>query len=338
MKRKLKFNVFALLVLTSLFVQAQVKIGIIGLDTSHSPAFIKAFNAENPKEEYKGFRVVAAYPYGSRTIKSSFDRIPKYIEEVKKYGVKISESIEELLEGVDCVMLETNDGNLHLEQALLVFKAGKPVFIDKPIGANLAQAIAVFNMAEKYNVPLFSSSSLRYSPDNQKLGKGELGKVFGADVYAPGTMEPSHADLTWYGIHGVETLYTIMGTGCESVQRTYTEGSDMVVGKWRDGRIGSFRGIRDGKSSYGGSALTDKGVVPAGGYKGYDVLLVEIVRFFKTKVAPVSEKETLEIFAFMEAADMSRKKGGGIIRLEDAMKKGRGEAAKLIKKIEKGMK
>lgn len=331
--KKIVFNIFIALMLVGTSLQAQIKVGIIGLDTSHSPAFVKAFNTEDPKPEYAGFRVVAAYPYGSKTIKTSLDRIPKYIDEVKKYGVKISDSIEDMLKEVDCVMLETNDGNLHPEQALLVFKAGKPVFIDKPIGANLAQAIAIFEMAEKYNVPLFSSSALRYSPDNQKLRKGELGKVFGADAFSPATMEPSHADLAWYAIHGVETMYTIMGQGCESVQRTYTEGSDLIVGKWSDGRIGTVRGIRDGKLSYGGSALTDKGVVPAGGYKGYDPLLVEVVQFFKTKVVPVSKEETLEIFAFIEAADMSREKGGKVVTIADAMKKGQKEARKLIKKM-----
>jgi hypothetical protein len=333
MNKRIVLSVFVALMLVGFSLQAQIKIGIIGLDTSHAPAFVKAFNAETPKPEYAGFKVVAAYPYGSKAIKSSFDRIPKYIDEVKKYGVKISDSIEEMLKEVDCVMLETNDGNLHLEQALLVFKADKPVFIDKPIGANLAQAMAIFELAEKYNVPLFSSSALRYSPDNQKLRKGELGKVFGADAYSPGTMEPSHADLAWYAIHGVETMYAIMGTGCVSVHRTFTEGSDFVVGKWSDGRIGTLRGIRDGKLSYGGSALTENGVVPAGGYKGFDPLLVEIVQFFKTKQMPITKEETIEIFAFIEAADMSREKGGKVVTIADALKKGQKEAKKLIENL-----
>lgn len=314
-------------------VNATVRIGIIGLDTSHSTAFVKAINAENPKQEYAGFKIVAAYPYGSKAIKSSFDRIPKITEEVKRFGVKITSSIDELLKEVDCVLLETNDGNLHLEQAIEVFKAGKPVFIDKPIGANLPQAIAIYAMAEKYQVPVFSSSSLRYGKQAQKVRNGELGKVIGVDTYTPARLESSHADMAWYAIHGIETLFTMMGTGCETVQRTCTEGADFVVGKWRDGRIGTVRGIRDGKNVYGGMALTDKGMVEAGNNEGYDVLLVEIMKFFTNKQAPVTKEETLEIFAFIEAADMSKKNGGKPVSVQEAMKKGQKEAKKLINNI-----
>ncbi|MEA5130232.1 MAG: Gfo/Idh/MocA family oxidoreductase, partial [Proteiniphilum sp.] len=249
--------------------QAQIKIGIIGLDTSHAIAFTKFLNGEDKKEEFKEFKIVAAYPYGSKTIKSSFDRIPGYIEQVKGLGVEIVPSITELLKKVDCVMLETNDGNLHLEQANEVFKAGKIVFIDKPIGANLAQAIAIFQLAKQYNVPVFSSSSLRYVDQSQKLRNGELGKVLGADCYSPAHLEPSHDDLAWYGIHGIEALFTVMGTGCVSVNRMSSEGTDVVVGLWNDGRIGTVRGARTGKAPYGGHAVTDKGVVSTGEYQGY---------------------------------------------------------------------
>ena len=157
-----KITTTALLLFAGIFLslQAQMKIGIIGLDTSHATAFTKLLNGDDKKAEYNDFKIVAAYPYGSKAIESSFKRIPGYIEEVEKHGVEIVNSIAELMDKVDCVMLETNDGNLHLEQANEVFKAGKIVFIDKPIGANLAQAIAIFELSKKYNVPVFSSSGL----------------------------------------------------------------------------------------------------------------------------------------------------------------------------------
>lgn len=313
--------------------QAQVKIGIIGLDTSHSTAFTKFLNGPEKKEEFKEFRIVAAYPYGSKTIKTSYDRIPGYIDQVKGMGVEITSSITELLDKVDCVMLETNDGNLHLEQAYEVFKAGKVVFIDKPIGANLAQAIAIFQLAKQYNVPVFSSSALRYTTQSQKLRNGELGKVLGADCYSPAHLEPSHADLAWYGIHATEALFTVMGTGCVSVNRMSSEGTDVVVGLWNDGRIGTVRGARTGKAPYGGNAATDQGVVSTGVYEGYEALLKEILKFFKTRIPPVTEKETLEIFTFIEAADISKSKGGKIISMDATYKKGEKEAKKLIRKL-----
>jgi len=330
---QLKIILSAILSGLLLIAQAQVKIGIIGLDTSHAIAFTKFLNGEDKKEEFKEYTIVAAYPYGSKTIKSSYDRIPGYIEQVKELGVEITSSITELLDKVDCVMLETNDGNLHLEQAYEVFKAGKIVFIDKPIGANLAQAIAIFQLSKQYNVPVFSASSLRYVEQSQKLRNGELGKVLGADCYSPAHMESSHADLAWYGIHSVEALFTVMGTGCTSVNRMSSEGTDLVVGLWNDGRIGTIRGARTGKMPYGGTAVTDQGVVSTGAYSGYEPLLKEILKFFKTRVSPISEKETLEIFTFIEAADISKSKGGKIISMDATYAKGEKEARKLIRKL-----
>ena len=326
---------FIVLLLGGVFftIQAQVKIGIIGLDTSHAIAFTKLLNGDDKKDEYKDFKIVAAYPYGSKTIKSSVDRIPKYTEEIKEYNVEVVNSIAELLTKVDCVMLETNDGNVHLEQAAEVFKAGKIVFIDKPVGASLSQAIAIFELANKYNVPIFSSSALRFSKQTLKIRNGEFGDVLGADCYSPSTSEPSHPDFSWYGIHGVETLFTVMGTGCKSVNRMSSEGTDVVVGLWDEGRIGTFRGLRVGKTGYGGTAFTSKGIEPVGGYDGYGDLLAEILKFFKTRVAPVSEKETLEIFTFMEASNQSKRNGGKIISMEATFKEGQKQATKLIKKL-----
>ncbi|MDD2245207.1 MAG: Gfo/Idh/MocA family oxidoreductase [Dysgonamonadaceae bacterium] len=313
--------------------EAQIKIGIIGLDTSHAIAFTKFLNGVDKKEEFKDFKIVAAYPYGSKTIKSSSDRIPGYIDQVKELGVEIVPSIEALLKKVDCVMLETNDGNMHLEQALEVFKAGKIMFIDKPLGATLAQSIAIYQLAKDYNVPIFSSSALRFVPQNQKLRNGDFGKILGADCYSPATREITHPDFGWYGIHGVETLFTVMGTGCISVNRMSSEGTDVVVGLWNDGRIGTFRGQRTGKGIYGGTAFTDKGSEQVGPYQGYEVLLVEILNFFKTRVAPVSEAETLEIFTFMEASNESKRKEGKIILMEDTYRKGLKESRQLLQEL-----
>jgi hypothetical protein len=299
-------------------VQAGKRVGIIGLDTSHSIAFTKALNAESPSADYKGYKVVAAYPYGSKTIASSADRIPGYIDQVKAMGVSITGSIRELLQQVDVVLLETNDGRLHLEQALEVFKAGKRVFIDKPIAASLDDAVAIFEASKKYNIPVFSASSLRYINGAQDLDKS---KVIGADAYSPCTYEPSHPDLFWYGIHGVETLFTVMGTGCKEVTRIHTPDTDVVVGTWEGGRIGTFRGTRSGKSGYGGVVYTETGNVSLGPYGGYDPLLLEIINYFETGKVPISPEETLEIFAFMTAADESKAQGGRPVNMQEILKK-----------------
>lgn len=299
------------------------RVGIIGLDTSHSTAFTKTLNDPNAGAEYRGYKVVAAFPKGSNDIESSVKRIPAYTEEMKGMGVEIVGSIKDLLRKVDVVLLETNDGRLHLEQALQVLKAGKPMFIDKPIAASLSDAIAIFDAAKRYKVPVFSSSSLRYMASAQAIVAGKVGKVLGADTFSPAHLEKTHPDLMWYGIHGVESLYTVMGTGCKSVVRVHTENTDTVVGTWKDDRIGTFRGMRSGKLGYGGTVYGEKGIETLGDYGGYNPLLVKIIEFFETGVAPVSSDETIEMFAFMEAADESKRQGGKAVTLESVVQRAR---------------
>lgn len=297
-------------------------IGIIGLDTSHSPAFAKIINDPDGEPDVSGFKVVAAYPYGSRVIESSYSRIPQYVEEFETMGIEIVGSVDELISKVDVVLLETNDGHPHLEQALPVLKAGKRLFIDKPITGSLEDTVAVMEASKQYETPIFSSSSLRYMAAAQSVrNEGLIGEVMGADVYSPATLEETHPDLFWYGIHGVELLFTVMGTGCESVSRTNTEGTDIVVGSWGSDKLGTFRGIRNGRTGYGGTAYGAEDIISLGSYEGYRPLLVHILEFFRTGISPVSLKETLEIYAFMEAADESKRRGGASVALREVISK-----------------
>ena len=303
------------------FQQPGNRIGIIGLDTSHSIAFTKALNGPDPSPAFAGFKVIAAYPKGSADIESSVKRIPGYTDEVKKLGVEIVNSIPELLKKVDFVLLETNDGRPHLQQALLVLEARKPMFIDKPVAGSLADTVAIYKAAEKSGVPIFSASSLRYMETVQDVVKGKIGSVLGADCFSPATIEKTHPDLFWYGIHGVEILFTVMGPGCATVRRIHTNNTDIVIGEWNDGRIGTFRGTRTGKHDYGGTAFGEKGNLSLGPFKGYDDLLTRIIEFFKTGSVPVSPTETLEIYTFMEAADESKRNGGSVVNMKDVLAK-----------------
>ena len=307
-----------------------LRAGIIGLDTSHVTAFTKLLNAADPKPELAGVRVVAAYPGGSPDLPASRDRVAGYTQELRdQFGVAIVSSIDELLARVDVVLLESVDGRPHLEQARPVFQAHKPVFIDKPVAGSLADAIAIFELARKTNTPCFSSSSLRCSPGIAGMRTNvKVGDVLGCDAYGPCSLEEHHPDLFWYGVHGVETLFTIMGTGCERVSRVQTEGSELVTGVWKGGRIGTFRGVRQGHHDYGATVFGTKGIAPSGGYGGYEPLVVEIVKFFKTGKPPVSAEETIEIFAFMEAADESKRQGGKPVEIEAVMAKARSVATK----------
>ncbi len=307
------------------------RIGMIGLDTGHCVAFTKSLNDPQAGDTYGGYRVVAAVPEGTDLVKEWKDRIPKLTEEVKSHGVEIVDSIPELLTKVDVVIITCIDGNKHLEQVLPVLKAGKRVFIDKPFAASLSDAYAIVEAAKHFNVPMFSSSSLRYIDGADKTSLQELGGVIGAEAYSPAHIEEHHPDLFWYGVHGVEILFTIMGTGCKTVSRSHTEGTDVVTGIWEDKRIGTYRGIREGKGGYGGTIYGKEKIAALGPYQGYNPLLLEVVEFFENGIVPVSAEETLEIFAFMQAAEESKMHGGIPVDMAHLMQHARSTGIEILK-------
>jgi predicted dehydrogenase len=317
-----------LLATSTAFSADELRIGLIGLDTSHVIAFTKNLNDPKDKSHVAGGKVVAAFKGGSKDIESSWSRVDKYTEQLQKdFGVKIYDSIEEMCKNVDAVMLESVDGRPHLKQARPVIKAGKPLFIDKPMAGSLRDALEIFRLAKENKVPVFSASSLRFGKTTQAVRNGSIGKVLGAWTSSPVSLEPHHPDLFWYGIHGVESLFTVMGAGCETVKRGTTEdGRIEVTGTWACGRIGIFReGAKTkGSKPYAGIVKGEKGDAEVGAYDGYAPLLVEVIKFFQTGVSPVPERETVEILAFMEAADESKKLGGQPVSISDVLKKNGG--------------
>lgn len=318
MKARLLLAFTALLACSFTAAAADLRLGIIGTDTSHVPSFTKILNDPKAKDHVEGAKVVAAFKGGSQDITNSWQRVDKYAEEIStQYGVKIYDSIEELCKNVDAVLLESLDGRPHLAQATPVIKAGKPLFIDKPMAASLKDALAIFELAEKHKVPVFSASSLRFGKETIAVRNGSIGKVQSAETTSPASLHPTHPDLFWYGIHGVESLFTVMGTGCETVERTTTaDGKIQVTGTWKGGRKGTFTESK----TYGGKAVGDKGESPVGKYDGYAALVKEIVPFFQTGKSPVPMEETIEILAFMEAADASKAAGGKPVKIADVIK------------------
>ena len=303
---------------------ADVKVVIIGLDTSHATAFTKIMNVDKDPG-VAGFRVTAAYQWGSKDIFSCTNRYPKYIPEVKRMGVEIVDSIETLLSKVDVVCLETCDGREHLAQAEKVFASGKRVFIDKPLAHNLADALKIYELGKKYNAQYFSSSALRFSNVAKAARAGEYGKIRGAALISPSPLEKqgTHNYYTWYGIHGFEPLVAIMGMGVDKVSCFRNDTDDVINATWKDGRMGELRLMRQ-SWIYSGYVLPEKPkdrknpVIVYDGYQGYQPLVKEIVKFFRTGVAPVSPEETIEIMAMMEAAEMSAKRGGEPVTIEEA--------------------
>jgi hypothetical protein len=303
-----------------------LRLGIIGLDTSHVTAFTESLNNPASKNHVAGAKIVAAFKGGSPDIAASATRVEGFTATLRdKYGVKICDTMEELCKDVDAVLIESVDGRPHLAQAKIVIAAKKPLFIDKPVAGTLHDAIEIFRLAQEAGVPVFTASSLRFGKATQAVRQGSIGKVQSAETSSPASLEPTHPDLFWYGIHGCESLFTVMGTGCESVQRRTTpEGLIEVAGTWKGGRTGIFREAK----TYGGVARGEKGEAPVGAFDGYTGLLAEIVKFFQTRQPPVSAAESIEIYAFMEAADESKRQGGAVVKLSDVMAKAASAAGK----------
>lgn len=301
-----------------------LRVGIIGLDTSHVIAFAKVLNDSKDPEHVPGARVVAAFKGGSPDIKSSAERIDGYTSKLQEAGVKLYGSIEEMCAQVDAVLLESVDGRPHLEQVKPVFAAKKPVFIDKPLAGSLRDALEIARLGEASGTPWFSSSSYRYYASMQALKQQDVGPVRGAISYGPCHLEPHHPDLFWYGVHAAEALFTVMGTGCQSVARVTTPDTDVVTGTWSDGRTGVLYGLRTGDTPHKVTVFgAKKTVEQQTGPDSYAPLVAEIVKFFRTGKPPVSAAETVEIFAFMEAADESKRQGGAPVSLQSVLEKAR---------------
>lgn len=304
-------KLFALLGAFSMLVSAEIKVGIIGTDTSHVIAFTKILNNPQNPDHIPGAKIVAAFKGGSQDIESSRTRVDKYAEELQRdWKVEIVPDIATLLKKVDAVLLESVDGRTHLEQAKVVIAAGKPLFIDKPLSARLEDAIEIARLAKSKGVKWFSSSSLRWG---KSLGPLAQPGLKGAIVWGPGPLEEHHyLELGWYGIHAAEMLFTLLGQGCETVTRTYAAEQDEVTCRWKDGKIGTMRAIRP-YSDFGAVVIQKDNKIlqsPAKFEYSYVPMVKEIVKFFETGVPPVNEAETLEIFAFLDAAQKSREQGG----------------------------
>lgn len=297
-------------------VAGKRRIGIIGLDSSHCTAFTKALNEDVTGELYKGWRVTAAYPFGSDRVAGSAQRISSNTTVMEAAGVRICSSIESVAGDSDAIMLLTNDGGMHLRQARQVFATRKPLFIDKPLAASFGDVAAIFREAHATGTPLFSCSSLRYLDGIEAVRTGVYGRFFGADIFSPAQLEPGHTGLFWYGIHGVEALYALMGAGCRSVSCVHTADTDVVTGTWTDGRTGVIRGTRTGKADFGGIAFCESSNVMLGPYKGYVPLLQQIAGFFETGTPPVPPSETIEIYAFMQAAQESAGRNGEAVAMQ----------------------
>lgn len=304
-------------------MSSPLKLGIIGLDTSHVVVFSDTFNNPDCKAPVAGARVVAAYPGGSHDLESSIGRVPGYTKELReKFGVQIMDSIEAVVAASDAILHTSLDGRVHLEQFQRIAAAGpgKPVFVDKPFALHTVDARAIFNVAKKFGTPVFTSSSLRFTGAITRVVTPQTRPtVKGAQMHGPAALEVTNPGFFWYGIHPIEMLYTAMGRGCRTVRCVSNDSFDIITGIWADGRVGSVHCNRTGNYEYLGLVHFEKTsavINPQLETKGFFTCLAEaIIEFIRTKQPPVDSEETIELIRFIEAANESRANAGREVQL-----------------------
>jgi hypothetical protein len=294
-----------------------MKLGIVGLDTSHVVVFTELLNDSGHEFHVPGARVTMAYPGGSAAFSLSRNRVQGYTDDLRKrFGVVMCDDLALLARAVDGILLESVDGRQHLEQFRQV-AVGKPVFIDKPFATSTADAREIIALARATKTPIMSSSSLRYAAGIADIvSPGE--SVVACESFGPAAVLDDYPGLFWYGIHSAEVLFTFLGSGCRSVRCVSYKQMDVVSGEWADGQVGVMRGTRLEKYEFGCMVHTSSGArfgVSAAKPPSYYGLLQKVTPFLKTGVSPIPIEETFAIMAFLEAADKSKALGGAEVAL-----------------------
>ncbi len=299
-----------------------LRIGFVGLDSSHCTAFTDLLRSGQSDLATEQVRVVAGWTGGSADFPLSISRAARFTEQMRERGVQIYPTPADVLENSDAIILGAVDGRCHLELARQLFPAGLPIFVDKPLAHNRDAALQIAQLGERCGTRWFTASALRYQ--QSLLGALESAaddKVISCDCYGTVKVMPGHLELAWYGVHGIEAIYSVLGQGCQEVRRVRTERGDVITGIWHDGRIGTFRGLHEGEQAAGFGMVIGRqqSVVPLQFPADYGGLVDEIVKFFRGGEVPVTAAESLEIFAFMQAAEESGRQQGRPVLLRDCL-------------------
>lgn len=197
-----------------------IKIGQLGLG---SHGFVARFLS--PPEEFKG--KVKCRPY------AVWDDVPGVAEALKKsmgFEKVISDPVQ-LVKESDAVHVEHADYRKVLELARPALEAGKPVFINRPFTATIADAEEAVRLAKAYNAPLMTASSLELQPEIAEMQAfvKEKGPVRAYEAYCP------EQHFSWMFPHVLNYAHAALGGGIESAY--FTGAYVMDLGKWIDEKL-----------------------------------------------------------------------------------------------------
>jgi predicted dehydrogenase len=296
-----------------------LRLGIVDFDSSHSVELARRFHRKtHDREQFvDGAEVVVAWPGSSEMAP---ERIPGFCSEIESLKIPLVDNWQDLIGQIDAVLILSLCGAAHLERVRPFLEAGIPAFVDKPFACSVADARAMIELAEKNNVTMFNASGLRFSEEvlDVERNRKTFGAVQGAITYGPSKRADGNPGLFHYGIHSVEVLFELLGAGCESVVTSYSDGAEVVTGRWSDGRLGTVRGSRFGATPYGFLAYCENGVLQrdVSTRFAYRNLCRKIIESFETKTPAVSHESNLEVVQFVAASLESEQRGGELVRLD----------------------
>lgn len=291
-----------------------MKLGIIGLDSSHATAFTELLHNENHPYFIEGARVVGAYAGGSDDLAISRNRIKEMTEIMEKaYQVPLFEQLDDLMQVCDAVLITSVDARKRLATVKEIIHYGKPIFIDKPLALTFGDAKEINNLSSKYGTAIMTSSALRFATaltDVMEANKDE--KIVSADCYGPLDFVDGIPGYFWYGIHTVEMLQAIMKGKGNVINRLETEDSEIVTVTYEGGMTATIRGLKTGKASFGGTVFFEnKSVsfqVKSEDKPFYASLLENIITFFQTGSSEVTMEESLQVIHLIEQIHESKPK------------------------------
>lgn len=292
-----------------------MRIGLIGLDTSHSEIFTRLLNDTNDPNHVAGGKITHALPIFSMDLPISRDRFQLYKNIVEnKYKVKIVENIDVFMRSVDAVLLATVDGRNHLSWLKKIVRYKKPIFIDKPIVMSSDEMKTVIELSETHQTPIMSSSSLRYAQSIKNIDSSDF---ISAYIYGPLPQQTAMPGYFWYGIHLIEMIITLFGTDIRSIKKEkFNEAYELLMLSFSNGRQVIVRGDYHWHNHFGGiihykdRAETFELWQDKRPY--YANLLAEIMKFFQTGLTPVPLEETAVIIKLIEQINLlERDRGTG---------------------------
>lgn len=286
-----------------------INIGVIGLDTSHVEIFTTLLHEQ--KYHLGNAKVTIGCPCPSEDLDLSINRVQDYTAKLQEnYNVAITDTVEEVAEKADAIMITAVDGRKHLDLFKRIAPYSKPVFIDKPLAMSENDAKIIFTLSEQHNAPVMSSSSLRYAQSLQNQLAQTPEQPEGVYLSGPLPFIEKMPFYYWYGIHMIEMLFSIMGPNYKELNIHGNKHYDVIATEYEDGRFGVIRGNHKWHSNFEAILHYKDHTVHLPVYKDekpyYACLLERVIKFFETGASPVAQQETLAIIRFIEEANEKR--------------------------------